>query len=552
MFALAVEHGLLTRRPRKGPSGWERQSVPTPRLTVWSDPAAIPVIDEDAGRRLWVLAEARLEPTGPAADGSLWGADAASAILVRYSRGGLEALGELRGDFAYVLWDGATQRLIAGRDPLGVQGLYKASERGVLWLGSEPTPVARCLRRRVLNLEEAAAVLVGQYSRSGATLYEGVRAVDPGCMLIATVGGVEQRRYWRPRVAASNRGRVEDWTENVRNSVTVAVKRRMPSGNLPVAVLVSSGLDSASVARLAVDAVGADRVVLLNMTTPGFECDEGPAVRELARYLGVKLVQLGLLDATAGQPPVPDVLHTLLGHALPRLVGSESVRGAVLLTGDAGDELFGTAGAVRPPGRWPRGAIDQARWLRRWIRGRRNSPARLLTKEARAMLPRGCTTEGAFSSHGRRAAADLSAFLGEDRRWVELQAERRRVARSNGLHWFSLPFLDDAVVDLSSRMPPELRRVGGLDKFLLRRAMAGRLPDSILAAPKRSGFKAPIKMDFWRNREEVREAIAILGQLGLVDERHASAALGPELPYSVLGAYAGMVDLARWIRYHLQ
>jgi asparagine synthase (glutamine-hydrolysing) len=54
-----------------------------------------------------------------------------------------------------------------------------------------------------------------------------------------------------------------------------------------------------------------------------------------------------------------------------------------------------------------------------------------------------------------------------------------------------VPFLDRVMVELARRIPSRLRLRGRQTKYLLRRAMAGRLPEAVLRQPK-LGFNLPL------------------------------------------------------------
>jgi asparagine synthase (glutamine-hydrolysing) len=65
--------------------------------------------------------------------------DAGDAMLVAaaYRHWGVGFARHLSGDFAVVLWDGATRRLLAARDPFGVRPLYLARAAGSCYLASD-------------------------------------------------------------------------------------------------------------------------------------------------------------------------------------------------------------------------------------------------------------------------------------------------------------------------------------------------------------------------------------------------------------------------------
>ena len=92
---------------------------------------------------------------------------------------------------------------------------------------------------------------------------------------------------------------------------------------------------------------------------------------------------------------------------------------------------------------------------------------------------------GTGSTLARLLQLNFETYLLDD-----LLVKMDRMSMAHGLEARS-PFLDTAVIEFGASLPDRLRMRLGKGKILLRRAMRGVLPDSILARGKR-GFGAPL------------------------------------------------------------
>jgi asparagine synthase (glutamine-hydrolysing) len=115
-----------------------------------------------------------------------------------YEDYGTACLGHLRGEFAFVLWDGANDTLFAARDRFGIKPLYYTTYRGTLYLASE---IKALLAAGVPARWDCAAFFqanhfLGTPTPSDRTLFAGIAAVPPGHYLLAAGGQVRLIRYW--------------------------------------------------------------------------------------------------------------------------------------------------------------------------------------------------------------------------------------------------------------------------------------------------------------------------------------------------------------------
>ncbi len=287
---------------------------------------------------------------GLESQGHRFGTRLDSEVLIHlYEERGFRFLDALRGEFAFVLWDSRSRLLLAARDRFGIKPLCYAVRGGELWLASE----AKALFAAGLPAEwDAAAVyqaLQVQYLPPSRTLFAGVRQVPPGHLLLAMDGEVQVRRYWDldyPVCDEPDPGRTEaDWVEQVRHDLSEAVRLRLRA-DVPVACVVSGGIDSSSILGLAARESGRAP----DAFTVGFDdaaYDESSIAAEMAARVGGHLHHLRL-SREALLEALPDAVCAgeglaINGHLPAKYLLSRVVRDAgyrVVLTGEGADELF--------------------------------------------------------------------------------------------------------------------------------------------------------------------------------------------------------------------
>jgi asparagine synthase (glutamine-hydrolysing) len=453
-----------------------------------------------------------------------------------YESFGVEGLERLRGMFALALWDDRRRRLVLARDRFGIKPLYLADTTDGLAFASEIAPL---LALGVSDEPDPAAI--GEYLALGyvpgeATGLRHVRKLAPGHALVVEDGKRDERPFWRlePRVAP------------VGETLAEAVRLHLRS-DVPLAVLLSGGLDSSLIASLA----AAELEQPLRTFTVGFEdadLDERAPARAIAQALGTEHEELLVETSLAADlPEIAARLEQPLADpaAIPLWYLTRAVAGEVkvALAGDGGDEVFGgysryawdgraaklgrllpTAALARLLGRLPQGAgrKDVSRRAVKLLRHAGKPEAEryfswfsLAPEDGRAaaferLFARAPT---GLTPLGRLQYVDLYSMLADN---LMLKADKLSMAHSLELR---VPFLDHRVVEAGLALPDREKVDGVRTKTALRRLVAERLPPEIARRPKQ-GFDVPL--DRWLRgelREVAGDALASLD--GLVDERAA-------------------------------
>ncbi len=106
----------------------------------------------------------------------------------------------MRGDFALLVWDPERGEGMLARDQLGVRSLFLHDASGGLYFASEVRHLLALLPRRPAPDPVSVAHWITMGHRPGsATLYAGIRRLDPGATMLLDRDGVREQRYWAPR-----------------------------------------------------------------------------------------------------------------------------------------------------------------------------------------------------------------------------------------------------------------------------------------------------------------------------------------------------------------
>ena len=164
---------------------------------------------------------------------------------------GAAAVEKLEGIFAFAFWDGRSRTLLLARDRVGVKPLFYAFQGTTLVFGSEPkalfaypglTPKA--------DTESWQEVLALSPARTpGHGVFAGVRELRGGHLLLMDENGTLERCWWtlESRVHTEN---YEDTVAHLRTLLEGAIRRQLVS-DVPLATLLSGGLDSSVITAVA-------------------------------------------------------------------------------------------------------------------------------------------------------------------------------------------------------------------------------------------------------------------------------------------------------------
>ena len=267
-----------------------------------------------------------------------------------YEELGAHCLQHLRGEFAFVLWDEANQRIFAARDRFGIKPLYYAVHDDTLYLASEIKALFAAGVPAHWDQEYFYQHATGP-AMSDRTLFEGVHQVPPGHYLTATTNGMRILRYWEfyyppaDKLVADTRGE-SAFVEEFAAVFEEAVRLRMRA-DVPVGCYLSGGLDSCAVLGFAARLCSTP-IQAFTLTFDQAAYDEGDIAREMAARAGANFHPIPIKQVDIADNFVDAIWHseTLFsnGHGVSKYLLSRAVRDAgykVVYTGEGSDEIFG-------------------------------------------------------------------------------------------------------------------------------------------------------------------------------------------------------------------
>ncbi|MEO5968285.1 MAG: asparagine synthase (glutamine-hydrolyzing), partial [Bdellovibrionia bacterium] len=276
-------------------------------------------------------------------------------LLPLYEELGTGALQELRGEFAFVLWDRNNRQVFAARDRFGIKPLFYAIHIGNLYFASEVKALFAMGVPAQWDRESFYQLQSTWFLPSHRTLYRNVFQVPPAHFLLTSAdsGFLNPRiiPYWDfdYPLAAETEGRKVDLQEEIlqlREKFQEAVKLRLRA-DVPVASYLSGGLDSCSVLGAAASQVSTP-VHAFTLSFPDeMEYDESAIAREMAKFsnsvyheIPVRWNDLSEHFAEALWQAETPFVNT---HGVAKYLLSKGVRDAgfkAVLTGEGADEIF--------------------------------------------------------------------------------------------------------------------------------------------------------------------------------------------------------------------
>jgi asparagine synthase (glutamine-hydrolysing) len=267
-----------------------------------------------------------------------------------YEEFGAHCVQQLRGEFAFVLWDDKNQTLFAARDRFGIKPLYYAVHHGTLYLASEIKALFAAGVPSRWDYEYFYQHATGP-AMSDRTLFDGVHQLPPGHYLTATPGGIRVLRYWEfnyPSAAelAEDSRSESACVEEFAAVFEEAVRLRMRA-DVPVGCYLSGGLDSCAVLGFAAR-FSSSPIQAFTLTFDQAAYDEGDIAREMAARAGANFHPIPIKQSDIADHFGDAIWHseTLFsnGHGVSKYLLSRAVRDAgykVVYTGEGSDEIFG-------------------------------------------------------------------------------------------------------------------------------------------------------------------------------------------------------------------
>ncbi|MCU7925534.1 MAG: asparagine synthase (glutamine-hydrolyzing) [Candidatus Thiodiazotropha sp. (ex Dulcina madagascariensis)] len=471
-------------------------------------------------------------------------------IVHLYEQYGLEFVAHLNGQFAIALWDNHKQKLVLARDRAGIRPLFYVETGGRLYFASEVKSLfSHPAIPRKIDLNALQEVFTFWTTLPPHSLFESVRILPPGHLMVVEQGQTTISRYWDwdfPSDQIDNDKSVADWTEELKALMIDSVRLQLRS-DVPVGAYLSGGLDSSVLTSLIKNFTDTP----LRTFSIGFEdeeFDESGFQKDLVDYLGTKHTHVLCKRADIGAAFPQVIRHTesaiVRTAPTPLMLLSGAVREAgykVVLTGEGADEVFGGYDIFKEAKVrrfWSR--APQSQWrpmiLQRLYPYLKHSPTASgaftqrffqqgmehLDKAYFAHIPRWATTQRIlqfFSEEARAAIEKPVDFAAIERilpaeidqwkplnrdQYIEahtllsgylLSSQGDRVAMANSIEG-RFPFLDHRVIEFAARLPSRYKIMGMNEKYMLKQTMQGLIPESIRNRSKQP-YRAPDSQSFF-------------------------------------------------------
>jgi asparagine synthase (glutamine-hydrolysing) len=474
-------------------------------------------------------------------------------ILHAYEEYGDRCVDQLNGQWAFAIWDAHARRLFLSRDRVGVRPLYYSKVGHAFLFASEIKGLFRHPGvRRELDLRGLDQTFTFWAPLSPRTPFRDVWELPPGHSMTVTESGVCVSRYWALEYCNTDpRGNEEERAEELHRLLTDATRVRLRS-DVPVGAYLSGGLDSTVVTSL-IQRCSDAPLKTFSITFDDPEFDESVHQQEVVRALGTDHVDLRCSYQDIGRV-FPDVVwhaeKPILRTApapmflLSALVQQHGYK--VVLSGEGADEMFGGYDvfketkirrfwASQPSSRlrplllkrlypyMPRLQSQSPEYLRAFFSTRPEDCASPLFSH----LPRFSVTsrvKSFFSQEVKTALADYDAqqdlratLPAAYEQWDSLSraqyletagllpdyilsSQGDRVAMAHAVEG-RYPFLDRRVMEFAATLPARLKMKVLVEKYLLRRAFAGRVPESARTRRKQP-YRAPESKSFFGSPEK--------------------------------------------------
>ncbi len=453
---------------------------------------------------------------------------------------GAEMFSRLNGMWALAIHDRERRELILARDRFGKKPLFYYSGKDEFVFASELS----ALRLHPAVPSDRSDLALQKYFAYGyipapLTLLSNVYKLQAGHLIRLNLVNrkLQLEKFWQyePAPHLYSRSQTEESiAEELLEKLASAVNRRLIS-DVPVGCFLSGGLDSSTIAALALRSVGTERLKTFSIAMDDATFDESQFAHQVARHIGAEhYVEKCTVDSL--RQHLPKILAKLdepIADAsiLPTYMLCSFARRhvTVALGGDGADELlagydpFRALRLARAYRRWTPSSVQLAveavvqrlpvshRYmsfdfkLKRALYGAKFPPnlwlptwmSPLKPDEISELLQQPVDVESLYSeaiqAWERSSGCDdidrSSCFFVDMYLQNNILAKVDRASMLNSLEVRS-PFLDIEVVDFLRQLPSNFKLRGSISKWILKIAARSLLPESIINRRKQ-GFAVP-------------------------------------------------------------
>ncbi len=496
----------------------------------------------------WVLlADSRLDNRDELEErvGGPGGRSDADLLLALWLREGRNGLAWIAGDFALAIFDSQNGSLSLARDVTGQRPLFYARTDFGLAFASMPAALRPAFSEFNVDRRSLAQLATDSPIDGGESFFEGVSSVRQAEVVhFSSDGQLTRKSYWTAPPEPPDHGDRRALIEEYRHVLEQAVRPRLGPEPAVIATHLSGGFDSSSVAATAVRLLGSPKAVIGFTSAPAlaiprerefsFFGEESELATDVAARYGFRHV------VVRSTTPIPDIFRsqtTLLQQPVRdpfnaawwvEIEARAAAMGASrLLTGELGN-LTINAGNLAHLSEW----IRRRRWIT-WFNQARAASRRpdvkwrgALYNSFRPWMPLSVSSTLERIFLHQRPHHKLSfvrpewRHVAKQQRPPNIYAERlaiirgadsasvRKAALAQHRIEESDPFSDRRLIEFAFRIPPDQLYWDGVQRPLMREALADRLPASVFAKIGRGLQSAD-----WAIRLKQAEALALLEEI---------------------------------------
>ena len=462
-------------------------------------------------------------------------------IVHGYKEWGTRVFDRLNGMFGLAIWDVPNQRLVVARDAMGIKLVYYKIDNGTLTFGSEIRSIlAAGDSKPAVDPVALKLFLQFRYTPSPLTIFQGIRKLAPGTMLVVEKGQCREERWYNFTPTPFSKPKKEkEAVHELLELYRDAVRRHLLS-DVPLGILLSGGLDSGLLLAL-MNEHGRNWPAYTIGYGKSFADDELFDAAETASLFGARHVTVKL-DQGEFERSLPRIVECLeepiaASSIVPMYFVSQRARQdvKVALIGQGPDELFG--GYKRHLGvhygGWWRGlpgglrsmiglavnGLPRSETLKRGVYSLNNEDRLKRYEDVFSLAP--SETISALFRNGvlpeRQGEQDLVKY------WRELAPQMERTDELGGFQLLEIrsslpdellmyadklsmahslevrvPYLDRTVVEYVQRLSANFKVRNGTRKWLHRQVCRSYLPRQILKRKKR-GLAVNVVDDWFRS-----------------------------------------------------
>ncbi len=421
-------------------------------------------------------------------------------LLHAYVQWGEKCLEDINGIFAFAVWEKNRQRLFMARDRMGVKPLfYKEHKNGLLFSSEIKTILAYPGVRAELDIDGISQILLlGPGRAPGSGVFKGICELKPGYCAYWSDGSLRQYRYWKLQDREHTES-FEDTADYIRWLVKDAIERQMVS-DVPIGTFLSGGLDSSLITAVCAEKLNSSGEQLKTFSVdydgndihfkpekfqPSSDNEYIHIVQQLLStkhsrtLLSTQELSDALTESTLARdlPGMADVDFSLLAFC-------KEIRKdvKVALSGECADEIFGGYPWFRDPEvlsangfPWAQNTAYRATFLAEEFKSKIDAEAFVMDHYRDTVAD--CDILPETPPDERR----IKEMVNLNQQWFmqTLLDRKDRMSMYSGLE-VRVPFCDHRIAEYLYGVPVKFKDYKNKEKGLLRHAMRGFLPESVL------------------------------------------------------------------------